>query len=54
MIFSLLGYEEMLGEEYEYPEWSVAAGWALTLSSVLCIPTYMIYKFLRSPGNCKD
>ncbi|XP_035898743.1 sodium-dependent serotonin transporter [Anopheles stephensi] len=54
LIFSLLGYEEMLGEEYEYPEWSVAAGWALTLSSVLCIPTYMIYKFLRSPGNCKD
>uniref|UniRef100_A0A182SWQ9 Transporter n=1 Tax=Anopheles maculatus TaxID=74869 RepID=A0A182SWQ9_9DIPT len=54
LIFSLLGYEEMLGEEYEYPEWSVAAGWALTLSSVLCIPTYVIYKFLKSPGNCKD
>ncbi|XP_061516456.1 sodium-dependent serotonin transporter [Anopheles gambiae] len=54
LIFSLLGYEEMLGEEYEYPEWSVAAGWALTLSSVLCIPTYMVYKFLISPGNCND
>ncbi|XP_053669152.1 sodium-dependent serotonin transporter [Anopheles marshallii] len=54
LIFSLLGYEEMLGEEYEYPEWSVAAGWALTLSSVLCIPTYVIYKFLKSPGNCED
>uniref|UniRef100_A0A182R036 Transporter n=1 Tax=Anopheles farauti TaxID=69004 RepID=A0A182R036_9DIPT len=54
LIFSLLGYEEMLGEEYEYPEWSVAAGWALTLSSVLCIPTYVIYKFLKSPGKCND
>ncbi|XP_053670372.1 sodium-dependent serotonin transporter [Anopheles nili] len=54
LIFSLLGYEEMLGEEYEYPEWSVAAGWVLTLSSVLCIPTYMIYKFLKNPGNCKE
>uniref|UniRef100_A0A182JJ82 Transporter n=1 Tax=Anopheles atroparvus TaxID=41427 RepID=A0A182JJ82_ANOAO len=54
LIFSLLGYEDMLGEEYKYPEWSVAAGWTLTLSSVLCIPTYVIYKFLISPGNCRE
>lgn len=50
-IFSLLGYEEMLGGEYEYPEWSIALGWALTLSSILCIPIYIIYKFLVTPGN---
>ncbi|XP_049543532.1 sodium-dependent serotonin transporter [Anopheles darlingi] len=54
LVFSLLGYEDMLGEEYEYPEWSVAAGWVLTLSSVLCIPTYVIYKFLKSPGDLRD
>ncbi|XP_063698236.1 sodium-dependent serotonin transporter [Culicoides brevitarsis] len=53
LIFSVLGYEEMLGEEYEYPEWSSTVGWMLTLSSVLCIPGYMIYKFLRSPGGCR-
>lgn len=50
-IFSLLGYEEMLGEEYEYPEWSIALGWTLTLSSTLCIPIYIIYKVLITPGN---
>ncbi|KFB51150.1 AGAP010621-PA-like protein [Anopheles sinensis] len=54
LIFSLLGYEDMLGEEYKYPEWSVAAGWTLTLSSVLCIPTYAIFKFLKTPGNCRE
>ncbi|XP_055317230.1 sodium-dependent serotonin transporter [Sitodiplosis mosellana] len=50
-IFSLLGYEDMLGEEYEYPDWSIALGWALTLSSILCIPTYIIYKILITPGT---
>lgn len=52
-IFSLLGYEEMLGGEYEYPEWSTPLGWALTLSSILCIPIYIIYKILITPGNFK-
>lgn len=54
LVFSLLGYEAMLEGEYEYPEWSVAAGWILTLSSVLCIPLYAIYKFMASHGDCKD
>lgn len=53
-IFSLLGYEEMLGGEYEYPEWSTTLGWALTLSSILCIPIYIIYKILITPGNFKQ
>uniref|UniRef100_A0A336LLZ3 Transporter n=1 Tax=Culicoides sonorensis TaxID=179676 RepID=A0A336LLZ3_CULSO len=53
LVFSVLGYEDMLGEEYYYPEWSSTVGWMLTLSSVLCIPGYMIYKFLKSPGGCR-
>ena len=54
-IFSFLGYEEMLGEEYKYPEWSIKVGWAVTCSSVLCIPMYIIYKFcFSSKGNCRE
>lgn len=52
-IFSLMGYEEMLGDEYEYPEWSYALGWVLTLSSILCVPIYVIYKILITPGSIK-
>lgn len=44
----------MLGEEYKYPDWSVPAGWALTLSSCICIPIYIIYKFLTTRGNCSQ
>ncbi|XP_065083015.1 sodium-dependent serotonin transporter [Ochlerotatus camptorhynchus] len=54
LIFSLLGYEAMLEGEYKYPEWSIAAGWVLTLSSVLCIPLYVIYKFMISDGGCRS
>ncbi|XP_055622909.1 sodium-dependent serotonin transporter [Toxorhynchites rutilus septentrionalis] len=54
LIFSLLGYEAMLEGEYQYPEWSIAAGWMLTLSSVLCIPLYVIYKFMISDGGCRS
>lgn len=53
-IFSLMGYDDMLGEEYEYPEWSIALGWILTLSSICCIPLYIVYKLLITPGTIRQ
>ncbi|CAO1336167.1 unnamed protein product, partial [Diamesa hyperborea] len=53
LIFSILNNEHMLGDEYQYPEWSTTLGWVLTLSSVMCIPIYMIYKFNKTRGNFK-
>ncbi|CAD7088920.1 unnamed protein product [Hermetia illucens] len=53
-VFSILGYEDMLGEEYKYPEWSTAAGWALTASSILCIPIYMLHRFLVNGGSISN
>lgn len=43
----------MLGDEYAYPDWAVPLGWVLTLSSVICIPLYMIYKFDKTRGSFK-
>ncbi|XP_077290278.1 serotonin transporter [Arctopsyche grandis] len=50
-IFSLLSYKDMLGGEYEYPDWSITVGWVLTASSVICIPLYIVYKFCITPGS---
>jgi solute carrier family 6 serotonin transporter-like protein 4 len=50
-IFSLLGYEEMLQGDYKYPAWTIMVGWILTASSLLCIPLYIVYKFIVTPGN---
>ncbi|GLH12002.1 AGAP012565-PA, partial [Gryllus bimaculatus] len=49
-IFSLLGYEEMLTDRSLYPQWSISVGWALTASSLLCIPVYAVYKIAITPG----
>ncbi|XP_045461815.1 sodium-dependent serotonin transporter [Harmonia axyridis] len=51
-IFSLLSHEEMLGTEYHYPEWAFYVGYALTASSIICIPLYIIYLFAVTPGSC--
>ncbi|RZF36574.1 hypothetical protein LSTR_LSTR010685 [Laodelphax striatellus] len=50
-VFSLMGYEEMLAGDYVYPPWSISLGWVLTASSLTCIPAYIIYKFLITPGS---
>jgi solute carrier family 6 serotonin transporter-like protein 4 len=50
-IFSLLGYEDMLQGEYSYPAWTIMVGWILTASSLLCIPLYIVYKLIVTPGN---
>lgn len=50
-IVSLIDHRAMLGTEYYYPEWSIKVGWVLTCSSIMCIPLYIIYKFIITPGT---
>ncbi|CAG0879290.1 unnamed protein product [Cyprideis torosa] len=33
-----------------YPQWSIALGWILTSSSLICIPIYVVYKLAITPG----
>lgn len=51
-VFSVLSHEEMLGGEYTYPGWSIAVGWVMTGTTVSCVPLYIIYKFIITPGSC--
>jgi solute carrier family 6 (neurotransmitter transporter, serotonin) member 4 len=49
-----MSFDEMLGVEYSYPEWTITAGWLATCSSVMFIPIYIVYKFFfKSRGSCK-
>lgn len=36
---------------YEYPAWAHAFGWFTALSSMLCIPGYMVYLWFTTPGD---
>lgn len=53
-IFLLIGHQEMLGTEYAYPQWSHYIGYALTASSIFCIPIYIVYKFIITPGRITE
>lgn len=38
-------------QSYKYPNWSVTLGWGITCSSMMCVPAYAIYLFLRTEGT---
>lgn len=52
-IFYLIDYEPPTynNGHYQYPSWAVALGWFITSLSILCIPIFIIYIFLKSEGD---
>ncbi|XP_073995494.1 sodium-dependent dopamine transporter isoform X3 [Rhodnius prolixus] len=51
IVYGLMGYEPLTYENYVYPTWANALGWAIAASSVLMIPTVAVYQLLTTPGN---
>lgn len=53
--FSLIKYTPLkYNNEYVYPWWGYAIGWLLALSSMVCIPLWMVYKIGTSHGTIKE
>uniref|UniRef100_A0A8P4KKM0 Transporter n=1 Tax=Dicentrarchus labrax TaxID=13489 RepID=A0A8P4KKM0_DICLA len=50
LIFTVIQYKPITYNDYVYPGWSLAIGFSMALSSVVCIPIYALYKISRSPG----
>ncbi|XP_014403757.1 PREDICTED: sodium-dependent serotonin transporter isoform X4 [Myotis brandtii] len=40
--------------QYTYPHWSVVLGYCIGTSSFICIPTYIIYRLIITPGTLKE
>ncbi|XP_026550891.1 sodium- and chloride-dependent betaine transporter-like [Notechis scutatus] len=54
-LFSLIRYQPLkYNNVYEYPPWGIAVGWVLALASMICIPSYIIFSFLRTKGSFKE
>lgn len=49
--FNIIKYSPVKYMDYEYPWWSHVFGWMMGLSSMLCIPGYMIYVWMKTPGD---
>lgn len=39
---------------YQYPAWSTSLGHLIGASSFICIPVYMVYKLVWTPGSLKQ
>ncbi|XP_049881488.1 sodium- and chloride-dependent GABA transporter 1 [Pectinophora gossypiella] len=53
-IFNLVQWTPIKYMNYEYPWWSHVFGWFTALSSMLCIPGYMIYLWRVTPGTRQE
>uniref|UniRef100_UPI0037E9324A sodium- and chloride-dependent GABA transporter 2-like n=1 Tax=Semicossyphus pulcher TaxID=241346 RepID=UPI0037E9324A len=53
--FSLIKYTPLkYNNEYVYPWWGYAIGWLLALSSMICIPLWMVYKISTTQGTLRE
>ncbi|XP_070350471.1 sodium- and chloride-dependent GABA transporter 2 isoform X5 [Equus asinus] len=54
-LFSLIKYTPLTyNKKYTYPWWGHALGWLLALSSMVCIPTWIVYKLSTSKGPLRE
>ncbi|XP_060936566.1 sodium- and chloride-dependent GABA transporter 2-like [Limanda limanda] len=53
--FSIIKYTPLkYNNEYVYPWWGYAIGWLLAMSSIMCIPLWMVYKISTTPGTFRE
>lgn len=54
-LFSLIKYAPLkYNNSYVYPPWGYVLGWLMALSSMVCIPLYIIFILLRTKGSLKQ
>ncbi|RUS72522.1 hypothetical protein EGW08_019718, partial [Elysia chlorotica] len=54
IVFGLANYAPMEHDGYTYPMYANIIGWAIALSSILCIPGFAIFSILRAKGSLSD
>ncbi|KAL1228210.1 Sodium-dependent serotonin transporter [Trichinella spiralis] len=54
LIFATVQLKPLTLNNYEYPEWSLILGWIIRLSSIVCIPIYIIQALVRKRGSIKS
>lgn len=54
VVFSLLNIEPFRYKDYVYPWYGIYFGYFLTLSSLVCIPVYALYKVLTNLNDLKS
>lgn len=54
-LFSLIKYTPLTyNKKYVYPWWGDTLGWLLALSSMVCIPLWIVYKLSMIKGSLRE
>ncbi|XP_069084237.1 sodium- and chloride-dependent GABA transporter 2-like [Pleurodeles waltl] len=54
-LFSVIKYTPLTyNKKYVYPSWADAVGWMLAISSIICIPLWIIYKLCSVKGSLTE
>ncbi|XP_069136262.1 sodium-dependent serotonin transporter-like [Argopecten irradians] len=53
-VLSIWAYSGIQLDGYTYPDWSVAIGWCITCSSLICIPLYIVFNIFTTRGTLKQ
>lgn len=51
LVFTVIQYQPITYNHYQYPGWAVAIGFLMALSSVICIPLYALFQLCRTDGD---
>ena len=54
LLATLFTYKPMEYDGVAYPNWANAAGWAVSFTSVVCIPLAAAVKVARTPGTLRQ
>ncbi|CAC5404892.1 SLC6A4 [Mytilus coruscus] len=53
-VLSIYYYDGIELNGYVYPQWSLAIGWTISCTSLICIPIYIVYLLIVTPGTFKQ
>jgi len=52
--FKLFTWKNVVYQGYEYPMWAHCIGYLMAGSSMICIPSYAIYLWVKTPGTYRE
>ncbi|KAK2157624.1 hypothetical protein LSH36_188g09078 [Paralvinella palmiformis] len=53
-LFSCIQYKPITYAGKHYPWWGELVGWIMALSSIIVIPIYAIYLYIKTPGTFRE
>jgi hypothetical protein len=53
-LFKLFTWENIVYQGYHYPWWAHAVGYFMAGSSMMCIPVYAVWLWVKTPGTTQE